>query len=123
MGSKTPGSGVAVTNATLRGVESFGMLCSAFDLGWLDEPDGVLVELPDSMQPGEEIPSSPVEVGRLSSPKTFGSVPRITPQSNHAAHQLQRLPDLLEKIQDLTWISRIHSAALRFVQVLMQCTE
>lgn len=38
------------------------MLCSAFDLGWEDIPDGVLVELPDTVEAGQGLTTSPVEV-------------------------------------------------------------
>ena len=36
----TTRSGVKVEQATLRGVESYGMLCSAHECGWVAEPGG-----------------------------------------------------------------------------------
>ena len=39
------------------------MLCSAFDLGWVDEPDGALVQLPGSAEDGSAVPPAPMEVG------------------------------------------------------------
>ena len=65
MGCTLPGSGQKIEKVTLRGVESLGMLCSAFDLGWLQEPDGVLIELPESVNKGAEISSQAVEVQPL----------------------------------------------------------
>jgi translation initiation factor 5B len=44
-GTTTPGSGVNIEKAAVRGVESEGMLCSAYDLGWESSPDGTLVQL------------------------------------------------------------------------------
>ena len=41
----------------VRGVESSGMLCSAYDLGWADEPDEALVEMPLDFMPGDPCPS------------------------------------------------------------------
>ena len=43
----------------MRGVPSSGMLCSAWDLGWVPEPDGVLVELPLDLMPGDLCPAEP----------------------------------------------------------------
>lgn len=57
-----PGSGETIGKVSLRGVESQGMLCSAFDVGWSEEPDGVLIELPSSISEGDKISSQPVEV-------------------------------------------------------------
>ena len=50
--------------ATLRGVESFGMLCSAFDIGWASKPDGLLVDLPADglLQEGDDCPPEPIQV-------------------------------------------------------------
>ena len=33
------------------------MLCSAYDLGWVDEPDEALVEMPLDFMPGDPCPS------------------------------------------------------------------
>lgn len=48
----------------MRGVESFGMLCSAFDIGWASEPDGLLVDLPANspLQEGDDCPLDPIQV-------------------------------------------------------------
>jgi hypothetical protein len=62
VGCTTPGSGIKIERASLRGVDSFGMLCSAYDIGWVPEPDGVLAELPDDADVGEECPEEPPEV-------------------------------------------------------------
>lgn len=47
VGSKTP-KGVQIEKADLRGVESFGMLCSAKDLNISEEPG--IVDLPESIK-------------------------------------------------------------------------
>lgn len=62
VGSTTPGSGLAIERTVLRGVDSEGMLCSAYDIGWAPEPDGVLVQLPPGLQPGQACPQEPPEV-------------------------------------------------------------
>jgi tRNA-binding EMAP/Myf-like protein len=36
----TTRSGMKIEQAVLRGVESFGMLCSAHECGWVSEPGG-----------------------------------------------------------------------------------
>ncbi|GAB4816828.1 hypothetical protein N2152v2_003874 [Parachlorella kessleri] len=59
VGATTPGSGIKIERASLRGVDSFGMLCSAHDAGWVSEPDGVLVELPEDAEVGEPCPQKP----------------------------------------------------------------
>ena len=64
VGSTTPGSNVKIEETILRGEISSGMLCSAFDLGWLDLPDGVFVELPDHIDEGETVGSTPIEVSK-----------------------------------------------------------
>eukprot|EP00798_Chlamydomonas_sp_ICE-L_P031196 gene31196-6343_t len=57
VGCTTPGSGMVITERTLKGVESNGMLCSAFDIGWSKEADGVLVVLPeDDFYAGDKVP-------------------------------------------------------------------
>ncbi|KAK9830542.1 hypothetical protein WJX72_012372 [[Myrmecia] bisecta] len=85
VGCTTPGSGQKVTQASLRGVDSFGMLCSAFETGWADEPDGVLIEMPEDAQAGEDVPPVPppgakwgnsktAEAGRKSKEKGFDAL-------------------------------------------------
>lgn len=61
----TPGSGVHVKTASVRGVESYGMLCSAFDIGWASAADGVAVELPASMEVGAACPAQLPQAVRL----------------------------------------------------------
>ena len=46
----------------MRGVKSFGMLCSAHDLGWSAEANGLAVALPSGMQPGQALGDTPPEV-------------------------------------------------------------
>jgi tRNA-binding EMAP/Myf-like protein len=60
----TPGTGIKVEPAELRGVKSFGMLCSALDLGWADAADGLAVDLPDSLtlSKGDPAPATAPEV-------------------------------------------------------------
>jgi len=53
VGSTMP-DGSKLKKAKLRGVESFGMLCSAAELGLSDQNDG-LIELPDSAPVGEDL--------------------------------------------------------------------
>ena len=45
-----------ITKRDVRGVESSGMLCSAYDLGWVKQPDEVLVEMPLDFMPGDPCP-------------------------------------------------------------------
>lgn len=52
VGASLPG-GMKIKKAKLRGVESFGMLCGASELGLEDELDG-LMELPDDAPTGED---------------------------------------------------------------------
>jgi phenylalanyl-tRNA synthetase beta chain len=47
-------NGITIKKAKLRGVESFGMLCSAKELGIAEESSG-LMDLPASLQTGAEI--------------------------------------------------------------------
>ncbi|THF64222.1 phenylalanine--tRNA ligase subunit beta [Pseudothauera rhizosphaerae] len=56
VGAVLPG-GFAIKAAKLRGVESFGMLCSARELG-LSEDHGGLLELPADLKIGEDIRSA-----------------------------------------------------------------
>ena len=66
VGVTTPGSGNAISKAAVRGVDSFGMLCSAHDIGWSDKADGQLVVMPEEAQPGDACPADPPQVGRYS---------------------------------------------------------
>jgi translation initiation factor 5B len=60
VGCVTPGSGIKIEKALLRGVDSHGMLCSAYDIGWTEEADGVLVQMPEGdFEPGDECPEDP----------------------------------------------------------------
>lgn len=51
-----------ITKAKMRGMDSYGMLCSAYDAGWVDEPDGVLLELPEDAEVGDAVPIDVPEV-------------------------------------------------------------
>jgi tRNA-binding EMAP/Myf-like protein len=53
VGAKLPG-GLDIKAAKLRGVESFGMLCSAKELGLADTSDGIL-ELPTELDAGADL--------------------------------------------------------------------
>jgi phenylalanyl-tRNA synthetase beta chain len=55
VGAKLPGD-KAITAAKLRGVESFGMLCSAKELGLADTSDGI-IELPADAPVGQDVRS------------------------------------------------------------------
>ena len=61
-GVKVSGLGITISKAAVRGVDSFGMLCSAHDIGWSNEADGVLVIMPDDAQPGDPCPADPPKV-------------------------------------------------------------
>lgn len=61
-GSTLSGSGITISKTAVRGVDSFGMLCSAHDIGWSTEADEVLVIMPDDAQPGDPCPADPPEV-------------------------------------------------------------
>ncbi|HHS89028.1 MAG TPA: phenylalanine--tRNA ligase subunit beta, partial [Rhodobacteraceae bacterium] len=52
VGAVLPG-GFRIKKAKLRGVESFGMLCSAAELGMAESAEGIL-ELPDDAVPGTD---------------------------------------------------------------------
>lgn len=62
IGITVPGSGITISKAGVRGVDSFGMLCSAHDIGWSNKADGVLVVMPDDAQPGDACPADPPKV-------------------------------------------------------------
>lgn len=53
VGAKLPG-GMKIRKAKLRGVDSFGMLCSAQELGLGDDHDGI-IELPPSCKVGADL--------------------------------------------------------------------
>ena len=53
VGATLPG-GLAIKAAKLRGAESFGMLCSAKELGLSEVSDGIL-ELPTDLAPGSDL--------------------------------------------------------------------
>ncbi|MBE9516694.1 MAG: phenylalanine--tRNA ligase subunit beta [Proteobacteria bacterium] len=53
VGATLPG-GMEIKKAKLRGVESFGMLCSVAELGLAEQADGLL-ELGDELKPGQSI--------------------------------------------------------------------
>ena len=61
-GSWTPGSKIAVAAATVRGSKSFGMICSAQDLGWMEASNGLAVKLPQGMELGTVLGSEVPEV-------------------------------------------------------------
>ncbi len=67
VGATTPGSGLRMERKALKGVDSFGMLCSAYDIGWAAEADGVLAVLPDDAEVGAPCPPQPPKVGAASS--------------------------------------------------------
>ena len=62
IGITVPGSGITISKTGVRGVDSFGMLCSAHDIGWSHKADGVLVIMPDDAQPGDACPAHPPKV-------------------------------------------------------------
>ncbi|DBA78850.1 TPA: hypothetical protein ACH3X1_008737 [Trebouxia sp. C0004] len=59
IGITVPGSGITISKTAVRGVDSFGMLCSAHDIGWSDKAEGILVVMPDESQPGDACPADP----------------------------------------------------------------
>jgi len=61
VGSKLPGTGVTLEPATIRGVESKGMLCGTGELGWPAHvaPENHLVVLASSAVPGTPAPTTP----------------------------------------------------------------
>ena len=56
------GSGTLIESTKVRGVDSDGMLCSAYGLGWAEEEDSVLVELPSDAVVGSACSSTPLQV-------------------------------------------------------------
>ena len=57
-----PSNGIVVDERPVMGVKSQGMLCSAFNIGWLESEAGVLVELPQGSTLGERCPENPPKV-------------------------------------------------------------
>jgi len=53
IGAKLPG-GLKIKKSKLRGVESFGMLCSPVELGMADSSDGLML-LPPDAEPGTDV--------------------------------------------------------------------
>ena len=53
LGAQLPG-GMQIGKAKMRGVESFGMLCSARELGMSQDHSGLMI-LPESLEPGADI--------------------------------------------------------------------
>ncbi|AIL33171.1 phenylalanine--tRNA ligase subunit beta [Basilea psittacipulmonis] len=54
IGAQLPG-GIKISKGKLRGVESFGMLCSATEIGMTQEHDGLLVLDPEQVELGQDI--------------------------------------------------------------------
>lgn len=57
IGCVTPGTGLEIEKVSLKGVDSFGMLCSAKDAGWADEEAQGAIVLPGSLVPGSSVPA------------------------------------------------------------------
>ena len=51
-----------VEAAQVRGVDSSGMICSAYDLGWAEDPDGAPAFVPQSAPLGSSYPDEPFPV-------------------------------------------------------------
>lgn len=64
-GCATPGSGIFVEQAQVRGVNSAGMICSAYDLGWADGSDGEPAFVPKTAALGSPFPDEPFPVRQL----------------------------------------------------------
>eukprot|EP00897_Mesotaenium_endlicherianum_P009893 jgi/Mesen1/8932/ME000548S08440 len=56
VGSFIPSNGRSIQKVTLKGIDSFGMICSAAEMGWVEEADEVF-ELPDEFEPGQYAPT------------------------------------------------------------------
>ena len=56
-GMTTPGSGIEIEVAAVRGVQSHGMLCSPADLGWDASASKELAEVPGSLSIGDVCPA------------------------------------------------------------------
>ncbi|GFH28488.1 uncharacterized protein HaLaN_26989, partial [Haematococcus lacustris] len=57
----TTASGLTISQRTLKGVDSFGMLCSAYDIGWSSVADGQLVVLEEDAVVGQPAPQQAPE--------------------------------------------------------------
>ena len=64
-GAQTPGSNITVAAVPVRGSKSFGMICSAFDLGWMEAANGQAVKLPHDMKLGAPLGSLVPEVSHM----------------------------------------------------------
>lgn len=67
-----PGSAMRVEAAQVRGVDSSGMICSAYDLGWSEEAAGVPAFVPKSAALGSPYPDEPFPVSFWDSEATGG---------------------------------------------------
>ena len=61
VGMTTPGSGLKIEKRNLKGVDSFGMLCSAHDIGWSGSSDELVV-LPEETEVGAPCPDKAPKV-------------------------------------------------------------
>ncbi len=73
----TTATGLEVSARAVKGVDSCGMLCSAADIGWTQQADGVLVVMPADSRVGDPAPSEPpavrgVQGVRLTIPHLLG---------------------------------------------------
>ena len=85
-GSRTPGSKIAVAAATVRGSRSFGMICSAQDLGWMEASNGLAVKLPQGMELGTVLGSEVPEVCSKPIPSSSLSPPSLCMRSHPLLH-------------------------------------
>ncbi|KAK9867845.1 hypothetical protein WJX84_006601 [Apatococcus fuscideae] len=72
VGARVPSSGMLVEERPVMGAKSQGMLCSAFNIGWLDTEAGVLAELPQGSTLGEPCPEDPPEGTILGNESSMG---------------------------------------------------
>ena len=71
VGMTTPGSGLKIEKRNLKGVDSFGMLCSAHDIGWSGSSDELVV-LPEETEVGAPCPDKAPKVREGGGPKKQG---------------------------------------------------
>ena len=64
--STTPGTGIKVEIAAVRGVQSHGMLCSPADLGWDASASKELAAVPGGLSLGDACPAERPMVRRPS---------------------------------------------------------
>ena len=64
VGCTTPGSKLLIEKRDVKGVVSSGMLCSAHDIGWSKEIDGVLVVLAEELDAGAACPEKAPKVSK-----------------------------------------------------------